>query len=740
MVLTPAATVVAVATRPAEEARRGARRPDGSAWHRDDLQGLRAVAVLLVVLGHAGVGFLPGGFVGVDVFFVLSGFLITRLLLSEAGKRGSVSLGGFYVRRARRILPAAALTLVTTAVASYHLLNFVRAKEVVWDCLSASVFAANVHFANQGTDYFERDQPPSPVQHFWSLAVEEQFYLVWPALLSALLFGLAFRRRPRRGGRGVSARATRRLLIAVCLIAVVSLAWSIHSTAMSPAAAYFSTFARAWELALGAALAIAASGVGGVPAASTRGRRLAQMAAGWVGLVAIACAGVFYSAATPFPGYAALLPTLGAALVIAAGLDGQGSGVGRLLATAPLRYVGDRSYTLYLWHWPVLIIAVEYAGHELSVGVNLLLIVGAFLLSIVTYRVYENPIRRSGWSAPASALLWPASVAAMVVVAAFVLEPIYTEDLRLATPVAAVSGNPAENRAAKRADARRAVAASRAGRTLPAVAASVRAARRGERIPSGLTPPVGRLRDPENLYFFPEGCTPEKDSDVTSEVCSLGDTSARRSIVVLGDSHAQMWMPAILHMAERDGWVVRPIVKSACTPIDWSPGSGSAACHAWYRWAIRQVAAMRPDVALVTGSYGDASASDGSATRVKSAFISLAAALKRSSDHVVLIGDDPGVAREPVDCLLARNATMSSCTTTWPAERFEVNGSLSELAPAQGYGFIDTTGWFCLERACPTVIGHAIAYRDTNHISNAYALELAEPFAAAFRRSIRRPA
>ena len=161
--------------------------------HRNDIQGLRAVAVLLVALSHAGVGFLKGGYVGVDVFFVLSGFLITGLLLAEARRRRYVSLAEFYLRRARRILPAATLTLIVTDLAAYHLLNIVRAKQYLTDSISSVFFAANFHFAAQGTNYFAQGQPPSPFQHFWSLAVEEQFYVVWPALF-VIILGLAFRR------------------------------------------------------------------------------------------------------------------------------------------------------------------------------------------------------------------------------------------------------------------------------------------------------------------------------------------------------------------------------------------------------------------------------------------------------------------------------------------------------------------------------------------------------------------
>ena len=170
--------------------------------HRNDIQGLRAIAVLLVVLCHAGVPGVTGGYVGVDVFFVLSGFLITGVLLSGVSKSRWHSLVEFYSRRARRILPAAALTLVATDIAAYGLLNLVRAKQTMQDSVSAALFTANIHFANQGTNYFAQGQPPSPLQHFWSLAVEEQFYLVWPVILALVVLGIGIVLRPatRRGG------------------------------------------------------------------------------------------------------------------------------------------------------------------------------------------------------------------------------------------------------------------------------------------------------------------------------------------------------------------------------------------------------------------------------------------------------------------------------------------------------------------------------------------------------------
>ena len=365
---------------------------------RRDIQGLRAIAVLLVVLDHAGVPFLQGGYVGVDVFFVLSGFLITGLLL--AGPRSGPRLVlDFYVRRARRILPAATLTLVVTIVASYLLLNVVRARQAVVDSIWASLFMANVHYANEGTDYFARGQPPSPVQHYWSLSVEEQFYFAWPALVALALFGIpyaAHRLRGRRHGRpaGVDRTARLALLALTLVVAGASFAWSVFLTDRQPTDAYFSTVTRAWELALGALLAIAGASLVRLP-------RLARSVMGWLGLAAIVVAAVAYTSSTPFPGDAALLPTLGAALVIAAGVgrDDDPPAPAACSARAPLRYVGDRSYAFYLWHWPVLVIAGLYVGEELSVMTNLLLVVFAFGISIVSYALVEDPIRRARWSA-----------------------------------------------------------------------------------------------------------------------------------------------------------------------------------------------------------------------------------------------------------------------------------------------------------------------------------------------------
>jgi len=663
--------------------------------HRSDIQGLRAVAVLLVALGHAGVPFLRGGFVGVDVFFVLSGFLITGLLLSEALETGRVSLVRFYVRRARRILPAAVLTLVVTTIVAQHLLNFVRARDVVSDSIWASFFAANVHFAALGSDYFQQSQPPSPIQHFWSLSVEEQFYLVWPSLLVLALLGLA-RGRLRR----------RRLLLVIAVAGIASLAWSIHDTAVSPASAYFSTPARAWELALGAGLAVAAIRLPAV--------------LGWLGLAAIGCAAVLFSGGTAFPGYAALLPAVGAALVIASG------GV-RVLSVAPLRYVGDRSYAFYLWHWPVLVIAALYAGHDLTVTVKLALLAGAFGLSVVSYRLVENPLRHMRWPSPVGNLAWPASAAAVLAVAFVVSGSLNGTAKRLEAAAASVKPPQLIDSAAA------ASLEEPPDAPLQPVIAAVRAAEDEAPIPSPLTPPVGSLRD--DIYKFPSGCA-ARQGQTKSRVCRLGDRNSTKVLAVIGDSHAQMWMPTILDMAQRDSWVVVPFVKVSCIPRTWLDSRGE--CRTWYRWATKRAGQLRPDVTLVVGSWANTWAP----TRAIKAVSRATATMRRSSLSVIVVDDPPGQRNDPTDCVLDPHSTMKTCSAPQTKVQQRTSAAIAANAQQQRVGFLKTRGWFCAPTRngrkilCPLVINQTITYVDRGHISKTYALELAQPFRVGFRAQL----
>ena len=348
----------------------------GDRKFRPDVEGLRAVAILLVVLFHVGVPWLTGGFVGVDVFFVLSGFVITGLLLREHAVSGRTRLLSFYGRRSRRILPAATLVIIVTVFAAYHWLGFLTGNDTARVGRSASLFYANFYFIHTGTNYLASQAPPSALQNYWSLSVEEQFYVVYPTLfiLTSWL------------GRRIELKY--RLMAVLACGVVASFAWSVHQTSTSQIAAFFSPFTRAWELALGVLVAVASPQLARLP-------RTVAMTMSWVGLAGIATAAVAYSSTTPYPGVAALLPVLATALVVAAGAAQPRLGAEILLRRPPFQWMGKLSYSLYLWHWPILILAAQYAGHPLSVGDNLLWVSAALGLSIVTFFALENPIRHS---------------------------------------------------------------------------------------------------------------------------------------------------------------------------------------------------------------------------------------------------------------------------------------------------------------------------------------------------------
>jgi peptidoglycan/LPS O-acetylase OafA/YrhL len=342
---------------------------------RPDVQGLRAVAVALAVLFHAHVPGLGGGYVGVDVFFVISGFVITGVLLRERASTGSTSILHFYSRRARRIIPAATLVIVASVVAAYVFLGPLSGNQTAGDGRWASVFLINFHFADSGTNYLSSQLPPSVLQNFWSLAVEEQFYLVYPVLF-LLVAGLSWR-LPLRGRLG--------LVLGAAVIA--SFVASVVETSSNPNAAYFLPYPRVWELALGGLVAVGATSLRRVPSWTAA-------TLSWLGLGSIVLAACLFSSATAYPGWVVALPVVGAALVIAAGTTQPAYGVETLLRLRPFQWIGLISYSLYLWHWPLLTIAAQHAGTDnLSVMDSLGWVAVSLGLAIVTYLLVENPIR-----------------------------------------------------------------------------------------------------------------------------------------------------------------------------------------------------------------------------------------------------------------------------------------------------------------------------------------------------------
>lgn len=702
----------------------------GTSGFRTDVQGLRALAVLVVIGSHARIAGFDGGFVGVDVFLVISGFLITGLLLREVAGTGRVSLLGFYARRAKRILPAATVVLVATVAASAIFLPVLRTTEIFRDAVWSVFFAANIRFASVETDYFATDQPVSPLQHYWSLAVEEQFYLVWPVLLLGL--AVLARRRDARRTSGSSLRPL--VLAALVLLSLASLAWSVSSTYSSPASAYFSTLARAWELGLGALLAV-------VLAVPVR-RRLPR----WVlevlalgGTAAVVVAVVTFSPATAMPGFAALLPVLGAALVLGVGglPGGERSTVARVLSLPPARVLGDWSFSLYLWHFPVLRIAGSYWQERTLSPTHLVVALGAVVvLSALTYHLVEQPFRRGRWwQLPRVAVtLYPVSVGVLLL--ALVAGQGWV-DRRLGVN----DGNPAITTAdyAAGADGDGGVELSE-DPAQALVQASVLAAREGRPIPGDLVPGLDGIR---------QDTAPLGDCDYrtgTRELCPVGDTDADRSLVVLGDSHARAWTPATDLMAERLGYTAYNLVFTGCPAsqaqrLDPETGRAWTACDDFKQWALDTVAELRPELVIVSSSaLPKVVAPDGDAVGFGRArlFRQLhmegmereLELLQASAGQVALIANTPKLPREPGVCLSNGATDLGSCLLEAGPEARRYQLGFERVARRLGVTVVDAEKWFCFEGECPAVVGTYVTMRDSEHMTTAYSRTLVEPLAA----------
>ncbi len=677
---------------------------------RGDIQGMRALAVLAVIAAHAAVPGMRGGFVGVDVFFVISGYLITQLIIKGIEADGRFAIGTFYARRARRIMPAATVVLTITVLASVAYFNFIDALDATRDAVWTAFFAANVRFATQGIDYFSLEESPSPLQHFWSLAVEEQFYLAWP-LLVGLAVLLTWRwRRP-----GVAPLKT--LALFAIVGGAISFAWSIHRTAQEPTAAYFSTFTRTWELAAGALLAIAVAA-----GARIKWRWLAEPLA-LVGIGAISWSVVFYDESMAFPGYEAGLPVGGTVLLLLAGTHAGGLPLfSRLLATAPMRQIGDWSYSLYLWHWPLIVIPTVHLGRGLGVTETLIAVALTFQLAFLTYRFVEQPFRTGTfWRVRARGLvLYPLSVALVV--------PAALGGHAFAQWQGTEHGNDP------------AVTVEEFGVTgdevLGLVRASVIAAQSQTPIPSDLTPDLIDLGDDiapvgECNYMRPE-----------RPLCRGGDVNSAKVIVVTGDSHARAWIPAIEQVAEKAGYATYYLVKQQCTAAFVDPGRLGTGdpwpeCEEFHQWVVDQVTNLNPDLMVVatspppTGVYDDEgnllTRNDDVVANVASGFDDMFAAYLPLVKRMVLLSDVPRLPVEPGPCLAQPGAILADCVFS-PTSWSETNRQVSEDAAARaGVPSVDPTPWLCADSLCPVVIGSTIAYRDRGHISATRAAELWGP-------------
>jgi peptidoglycan/LPS O-acetylase OafA/YrhL len=664
---------------------------------RHDVHGLRAVAVLLVVLYHAGVPGITGGYVGVDVFFVISGYLITSLLLREIASTGRVSLPAFYARRVRRLLPAAGVVVAVTLVAGRVWGPALQVAATAWDAVWTSGYAINFRLGARGVDYLAASETASPLQHFWSLAVEEQFYLVWPLLLL--------------GASLLAARTGRRAVpLVVAAVAVAGFVYSVHLTQASAPTAYFASTARAWELAAGALVALAASRLARLPAA-------VAVALSWAGLALVVAGAVVLDDATPFPGTAALLPVVGASAVIAAGCGaGSRAGGSWLLDRRPMQRIGTLSYGWYLWHWPVLVLAPGGVDGSRSWIVGVGLSVLSLGLAWLTYVAVEQPAMR-GSLQPATWLRRGLAISGGVVALALLL---------VATaPRVVGSGTPA-------GPLRVTDAAS--------LSAALTAAARTRALPSDVSPTldVARADRPAS-----DGVCHRDFADVDVVPCAFGDPRGTRTVVLLGDSHAQQWLGALDEAARQRQWRVVPLTKAACPVAELAVVNPTlkreyTECSQWRARALDAVVAARPELVLVSQSDAVPGTSVDNGLWAERTVVTLDR-LRQQGLRVVFLRDTPFPRSDVPACLEQHLADARACGVPRAdaynsSELFtDRHERVASAVDAAGFRSIEPAPWLCTSTFCPVVVGDELVYRDDSHLTDTYSRTLAPLLAPLLR-------
>jgi peptidoglycan/LPS O-acetylase OafA/YrhL len=632
------------------------RAPARSGFRRD-IEGLRGLAVLLVVLFHVGVPGFSGGFVGVDVFFVLSGYLITTLLAAEVERTGRVDYLGFYARRIRRLLPASLLMLAVVVAVGAVVLSPLEQLLFARTARATALYGSNLWFT-RALDYFGPNADANPLLHTWSLAVEEQFYLVWPIIVA------------------VAARRSRRTLaVALLLLSAFSFAGSLWLTHLRPGYAFFLMPARAWEFGLGGLAAL-------IPA--TLARRHAGAVLGWGGLAAVVLAAFAFSAATPFPGVAALLPVVGTAAALVAGCAAAPR-VPRPLDHPVFQHLGRLSYSWYLWHWPALVFAAALVP-GLSLPGRLLCAAGSLALAELTFRLVEDPVRRS-----------PALLARRG----------RTLQLGLALTASGVA-----------AASLWLVLAARAAGT-PAQAALVAA-----------TTDRGRIYD---------GACVAGLSDAGVRECVFGDPASPRVVALVGDSHAAQWVAALEPIARARGWRLVTFIKSGCpaasVPV-FNPRLRRVEpeCERWRQEVARRLAARGADAVLVAnwGAYVRGGAHEtGYSTLTPEAWSGglyrTFRSLGRSAGAVILLRDSPFPGFDVPVCLsrggrcdFRRDAALN------PA----LHRAEADAARRAGASIVDVSDRFCSGGVCRAREDGVVRFYDESHITATFAARLAAPLAA----------
>lgn len=632
---------------------------------RSDINALRALAVIPVVAFHAGMAkILPGGFIGVDVFYAISGFLITGILLRDLEKTGRIDLGRFWAKRLRRLVPALALVIAVTLPVALLATSPLIWADLAQDAAASMWYVSNILFAVDAIDYFAEDLTQSPFLHTWSLGVEEQFYVAWPLLL---LLSLIFVNRTKLPVRAV-------LVILFSAVIVTSLALSIFLTENRPGLAFYLLPTRAWEFAAGGLLAA-------IPAQLLNRRRTASAIYIAVGISLLFGGFLLIEAADPFPGVLAAVPVAGTLLIIAGGSSSGAESrtfVSKLLKSRPLQWVGRRSYSWYLWHWPVIVL-VGTASQNDSTWLKIAAAICSLGLAAITYKYVENRFRRTGRLVASTRLTFLAAGSATVALSVL------------------------------------------AGIILVAAGTMIS------------SPPYAKFAAARALVSD-QACDRESTSSSGYRLCEMGDVRSMKTVMLIGDSHAGHWKAALSAAASEDN--VRLLVRwmSAC-PVGGlnvldSKGTRVKGCAEFHAETLAIVKDERPDAVILSQSdayAGNILSPEGTKLTEseqlnlwRSAFANRISVLSGTGAAVGIIEDNPGTPFDSPLCMTRLLSSERDCTVTRSEALSEpLRGVDAEVVAEAGVAAVySPTEEICGPSHCRIISSDGVPiYRDRTHLS-----------------------
>jgi peptidoglycan/LPS O-acetylase OafA/YrhL len=683
---------------------------------RPEIQALRALAVGAVVFNHLWPLRLQGGFIGVDIFFVISGFLISGQLIREFETSGRIALGNFWARRARRLLPAALLVLVAVVFAIVIFLPITIWQAMMGEIVSSALYFENWKLIAQAANYFTSADAASPVTHYWSLSVEEQFYVAWPLIVVGAALAM----------RAIKKRAIGAIAVAFALVAILSLAYSVWITNTSPSAAYFSTFARGWEFALGGVLAVGS-------------RRFVlrtgiAAAIGWLGWLLLIASFFVINEQSHFPGYIALLPVLGTVCVIFGGTPQTPFSATRIVRVRPVQFIGNISYGVYLWHWPPIIVIPYILGHPLSWKWKVLIIVGTIAAAWVTKKVVEDPVRTLRFFvAGRSWRTFVATAVAFALVLTLAGSYNHSVDVRRAAVVAQLASAAAPSSASKCfAAAALATAANKAACTTKfdlanPDAALINSVNQGNPVDMGTT----CQQDPLNPVVLS---------------CEFGASAATASMTVamVGDSHAGHYIQAFNELATAHNWRVILYLHSSCPAAlsdtvapSWDPSIGPA-CHVWEKSVIAEIAADKSIDLVVTSSLSrEYNSYDSTGTLIshdlagdyEKAWTVWANAGKK----VFVLGDVPDMNLGDIPTCLAESKTSDDPCTQTRVKALTPDPMVLGVKALNNpnVSLFNTDKYICTATKCHSVVGGIPVFADATHLNGSFSRSLAPYIYAA---------